>query len=96
MGTLILITFGMYTIYWLVVTKLELNKAGAQIPSAWLFIIPFVNIYFLYKFAEGFCQIVLKNKEYAISYFILILLTYPIAELIYQNKINEHQQLKHS
>lgn len=96
MALLMLVTLGLYTIYWLVVTKLELNRAGAQIPSAWLFIIPLVNIYFLFKFAEGFCEVVLKNKEYAVGYFVLILLTFPIAELIYQFKINERQQIPHS
>jgi hypothetical protein len=38
------VTFGIYSIYWEVVTKNELNAQGAQIPTAWLLIVPFVNI----------------------------------------------------
>ena len=38
------ITFGIYTIYWLVSTKEEMNTLGATIPTAWLIIVPIVNI----------------------------------------------------
>ena len=30
-----LITFGIYSIYWKVKTKGEMNEKGAQIPTAW-------------------------------------------------------------
>lgn len=39
-----LVTLGIYSIYWLVKTKGELNQRGASIPTAWLIIVPFVNI----------------------------------------------------
>lgn len=39
-----LVTLGIYGIYWLVKTKGELNQRGASIPTAWLIIVPFVNI----------------------------------------------------
>ena len=38
------ITFGIYGWYWIVKTKVEMNKLGAQIPTAWFLIIPIVNI----------------------------------------------------
>ena len=44
---LCLFTFGIYQLYWNVVTKRELNKAGAQIPNAFLMIIPLVHFYYL-------------------------------------------------
>ncbi len=43
-----LITFGIYGIVWYVKTKNEMNARGAQIPTAWLLIIPIVNIYWLW------------------------------------------------
>ncbi|MEX0940218.1 MAG: DUF4234 domain-containing protein [Candidatus Babeliales bacterium] len=86
---LILITLGIYPIYWLVATKIELNKLGAQIPTAWLLIIPFVNLYFLYKFAEAFAIYVLKDKTQIAAYFLLITLLWPIGEIIYQDQINK-------
>ena len=49
-----LFTGGIYQIIWYVKTKIEMNKIGGQIPSAWLIIIPFVGIYWLWKYyAEG-------------------------------------------
>jgi hypothetical protein len=50
---LTLITCGIYHIYWLVTTKIEMNRAGADIPTAWLLIIPFVNIYWLWRWSQG-------------------------------------------
>ena len=48
-----LVTCGFYYIYWLVSTKGEMNKLGAEIPTAWLIIIPFVNIYWLWRWSQG-------------------------------------------
>ncbi|MFC1860030.1 DUF4234 domain-containing protein [Chloroflexota bacterium] len=39
------ITFGLYSLFWLVATKDQMNAKGAQIPTAWLIIIPLVNIW---------------------------------------------------
>jgi hypothetical protein len=86
----IIITFGIYLIYWLVITKIEMNKSGAYVPTAWLLIIPLGNIYFLYKFAEAFSSVVLKRgDERTIEYFLLFLFLLPIGTLIAQNKINQ-------
>ena len=37
------LTFGLYSLYWMISTKDELNRHGAQIPTALLMFIPFVN-----------------------------------------------------
>src|SRR5947208_10264802 len=42
-----------YHIYRFGVTKNELNQRGTEIPTAWLLIVPFVNLYWLWRFAEG-------------------------------------------
>lgn len=89
---LMIITLGIYTIYWLVVTKRELNTAGAHIPTAWLFIIPLANLYFLYKFAEAFSKIILKSDSFTVVYFLLILFTLPLGELICQAHMNTANQ----
>lgn len=86
---LLLLTFGIYLIYWTVVTKNELNRLGAQIPTAWLFIIPFANIYFLYKFAQGFTIVVFKDDSQTIAYFLLFLFFMPLAPIFYQIQINK-------
>ena len=47
------ITFGIYSLYWHVSTKGELNEKSASIPTAWLLIIPIVGIWWLYKYYEA-------------------------------------------
>ena len=46
-------TCGLYHIYWFVNTKIEMNRRGADIPTAWLILIPFVNIYWLWRWSQG-------------------------------------------
>lgn len=91
-GTMILlmiVTLGIYILYWLAVTKKELNQLGAQIPTAWLIIIPFANIYFLYAFAKGFATTIIKDSNQSVAYFLLLIFLLPIGELICQSNINE-------
>jgi hypothetical protein len=38
-----IVTFGIYAIVWAVKTKEEMNALGAQIPTAWLLIIPLIT-----------------------------------------------------
>jgi hypothetical protein len=84
---LTIITFGIYKLYWLVKTKEELNKAGADIPTAWLLVIPFANFYFLWRWAEAFAEKVKKDNNSVIYFVILIFLPF-ISMLILQNYIN--------
>ena len=50
---LAMFTCGIYYIYWLVSTKREMNRLGAEIPTSWLIIIPFVNIYWFWCWSQG-------------------------------------------
>lgn len=88
MFILSILTLGFYLIYWTVITKNELNKNGANIPTAWLMIIPFANLYFYYKFAQAFAVQVLKDKSLTIPYFLLIPFLKPLGVLIYQAHMN--------
>ncbi|OGB83784.1 hypothetical protein A3F66_00570 [candidate division TM6 bacterium RIFCSPHIGHO2_12_FULL_32_22] len=56
-------TLGIYWLYWLVKTKDEINSLGGDVPTAWLIIIPIANIYFWYKYANGFVAYVEKQPE---------------------------------
>jgi hypothetical protein len=44
---------GVYGLYWLVKTKGELVSRGAQIPTAWLLIVPIANLFWVWKFCQG-------------------------------------------
>lgn len=82
------ITFGIYMIYWMVSTKNEINSKGASIPTAWLLIVPIANIYFIYKYCEGFAVNVKKDNN-TILWFILYILIGIIMPAIVQSELNK-------
>ena len=88
MIVLSIITFGIYIIYWIVSTKAEIKSLGAKIPTAWLIIIPIANIYFLYKYAEGFSRYVKKDNS-PILWFLLWLVIFPAAMILMQIELNK-------
>jgi hypothetical protein len=83
-----IITCGIYGIYWFVKTKDEINSLGAEIPTGWLLIIPIANVYFHYKYAEGFSTFV-KKDDNAIMWFLLLFLVGPVAVIIFQVELNK-------
>ena len=83
-----LITLGIYTLVWDVRTKNEMNTKGAQIPTAWLLIIPFVNYFWLWKFSEG-VEVVTSKKMGAVVAFCLLFFLGVIGMAIIQDKLNQ-------
>lgn len=81
------ITFGFYHLYWYVATKDEMNAQGANIPTAWLLIIPIANIYWLWKWSEG-VEHVTRGKMSAGVSFLLIFLLSLIGTAILQSTFN--------
>lgn len=82
------ITFGIYALVWVVKTKTEINSLGGKIPTAWLLIIPFVNLYFIYKYAEEFSKFVKKDNN-AILWFLLYLVISPVFMILAQIELNK-------
>ena len=83
-----IITFGIYSLFWFVTTKNQMNAKGAQIPTAWLLIVPFVNIWWHWKFCEGVELVTNKGMGTAVA-FLLIYLLGTIGEAIIQNELNK-------
>jgi Domain of unknown function (DUF4234) len=69
---LTLVTCGIYGVVWYVQTKEEMVARGADIPTAWLLIIPFVSFYWMWKWCEG-AQLVTKGETSTVSLFLLLL-----------------------
>lgn len=69
---LTLVTCGIYGIVWYVQTKEEMVARGADIPTAWLLIVPFANFYWIWKWSEG-AQLVTKGALTASTTFLLAL-----------------------
>jgi hypothetical protein len=86
---LTLCTFGIYGLIWLVRTKNEMNELGAEIPTAWLLIIPIANIFWLWKYCEGF-EVVTKGEEQSGAMVFLIYIIFsPAAVYIVQTGLNK-------
>ncbi|MHA1124790.1 MAG: hypothetical protein ACTSQX_04080 [Candidatus Heimdallarchaeota archaeon] len=67
-------TIGISWIFWFISTKNEMNAKGADIPTAWIWCIPYVGtIYWFFKYSEGWHLLVLQifrrlGKSYKIRY----------------------------
>lgn len=83
-----IITFGIYTLYWSVSTKNEINRLGGNVPTAWLLIIPIANLYWVYKYCEGFALYVKKDGN-TLLWFILYVLVGIIMPAIVQSELNK-------
>jgi len=82
------ITFGIYPIYWIVSTKNEMNSLGAKIPTAWLLVLPVINLYWTYKYCEGFSEKVKKDNN-TLLWFVLFVLVGIIMPAIVQSELNK-------
>ncbi|MSO79368.1 MAG: DUF4234 domain-containing protein [Acidimicrobiia bacterium] len=81
-------TLGIYGLVWTVKTKGEMNKLGADIPTAWLGIIPLVNIYWFWKYCQG-VEKVTGGRLGTILAFVVVLLLGFIGYAIVQDAFNK-------
>lgn len=90
LGILILsiITLGIYTIFWAVWTKNEMNAKGVQTPTAWLIIVPIANFYWWWRFSEGVERVTNRGMS-AITAFLLVLFLSVIGLAIIQSSLNK-------
>ena len=88
MVLLTFVTLGIYAIYWQVSTKIELNKRGSTVPTAWLLLVPIVNIWWLWKYSEAVDKE--TNGTYStVIAFILLFVLGPIGMIIIQHEFNK-------
>jgi hypothetical protein len=85
---LALITIGIYSWYWLVKTKGELNQRGATIPTCWIWLIPFIGgLLWLFRYSEGVAKVTNGQKSTGLTFVVLWLLG-PIGQAIVQGGFN--------
>jgi Domain of unknown function (DUF4234) len=82
------VTFGIYTLVWFVKTKNEMVRVGADIPTAWLLIVPIASIYWSWKWAGG-VEHVTRGKLSQVITFILMILLGVIGMAIIQAEFNK-------
>ncbi|MBN2122544.1 DUF4234 domain-containing protein [Candidatus Micrarchaeota archaeon] len=85
------ITFGIYALYWFYSTTKELgevNKSEVN-PIVWTIalFIPFVNLYFLWKYS-GEAEKLMNKKHSQLVLFIAWLVFFPIVQYLVQNELN--------
>ena len=84
-----IITFGIYSLVWLVKTKGEMNKlVDPNVPTAWLLVVPIANFVFLWKFGKAVTQVT-KGAAGQGTAFALLLLLGPIGQAIVQSWLNK-------
>jgi len=83
-----LITFGISGLVWFVQTKNEMNKKGANIPTAWLLVIPLIEYIWFWKFSEG-VEGVTNRRMGAGTAFLLLVLLGVIGMAIIQAEFNK-------
>ena len=82
------ITFGIYGLVWEVKTKNDMNKLGADIPTAWLLIVPLVNLWWLWKYSEG-VEKATGGQTSGVLAFVLLFLLGVIGMVILQLEFNK-------
>jgi len=85
---LVLVTFGIYGIVWYVQSKEEMVARGADIPTAWLFIVPLANFYWIWKWSEG-VQHVTKGELSAANTFLLMVFCGIVGVPVVQSAFNK-------
>lgn len=65
---LTLVTFGVYGIVWMARTRGEMVRKGADIPTTFLIIIPFVNFYYLWKWSQGVEHVTNGKMSWVIAF----------------------------
>lgn len=88
---LMIITFGIYALYWLVKTKGEINSMGGSIPTAWLIIVPIANLWWVWRYCEDFGAFVKKDNN-GILWFVLYVLVGFIMPAIVQSELNKYAE----
>ncbi len=88
-----IITLGIYQLFWFITTKNAMKQLGADIPTAWLIIVPFVNIWWLWRYSEG-VQLVTGGHIPAVMAFWLVFLLEIcgfgyVASALLQNEFNK-------
>jgi hypothetical protein len=83
-----IVTFGAYALFWMVETKEEMNAQGAKIPTVWLLVVPFANIYFIWRYCEGVEQVSGGRLSARIA-FLLLFFTSFIGPVVLQSVFNK-------
>jgi hypothetical protein len=69
-----ILTCGIYLLFWFHDTKRQMNQRGADIPTMWWILVPFVNIWWYWRYSKGI-PVVTRKDDHDVLGFLLILFT---------------------
>jgi hypothetical protein len=82
---LVFVTLGIYAVVWYVKAGREMRRRGADVPTAWLMIIPIVSIYWFIKWCAGVGKVGAMNGFLAA---LLLIFLGPLGMAIVQSQFN--------
>ena len=83
------VTFGIYSWYWAVKTKGELNRQGENIPTAWIWLIPVVGGFIWYwKYSQAVENVTHEKMSGPLAFVLLVLLG-NVGQAIVQDTYNK-------
>lgn len=83
------ITLGIYSWYWAVKTKGEMNSMGEKIPTAWIWLIPIIGfVWWNWEYSKG-VEHVTNEKISSILAFVVMWLLGSIGQAIIQDSFNK-------
>ena len=85
---LMVVTFGFYGLIWTVKSKRDMNALGASIPTSWLLLVPFVSLYYYYKYCEGYSTYI-KRDNNTILWFLVAMIAGIVLPAIVQADLNK-------
>ncbi|MBX3156390.1 MAG: DUF4234 domain-containing protein [Deltaproteobacteria bacterium] len=85
---LTLVTFGIYGLVWMIKTKNEMVRCGAQIPPGWHIIIPILGLIWMWKFCGGVEHVTQGKSTQAVSFIMLFVLGI-VGIAIVQSSLNQ-------
>lgn len=85
---LTIVTLGIYYLVWYVTTKDEMNAKGANIPTAWLLVVPIANYFWIWHFSQG-VEMVTNKAMGTGTAFVLLLFLGTIGGAIIQSNLNK-------
>lgn len=82
------VTFFIYAIVWYVKSGREMRAKGADVPTAWLMIIPIVGLYWFWKWCAGVGKVT-QGSMHGLVAAILVFFLGPIGMAIIQSQFNK-------
>ena len=85
---LVFVTFGIYSIVWYVKAGREMRSRGAEVPTAWLMIIPLISLYWFWKWCAAVGKVTGGSMHGLVAAILLIFLG-PIGMAVLQSQFNK-------